>query len=463
MDRVSVLETKISELRRILKEKENELQELKSLISDQQSSKELNNHSQPISDASKSSVDGCLPKWAIERYSRQILLSDIGVEGQVKICSAKVLIVGAGGLGCPAAMYLAGAGIGEIGIVDYDAVDLTNVHRQLLHHESNENTSKAFSAAESLRCINSKIKITPYNVQLDSKNAQQIASAYDLVLDCSDNVPTRYLLNDLCVMLKIPLISGSALKMEGQLTIYGYRRQDHHQETYIGPCYRCVFPTPPPPAAVGSCSAHGVAGPVPGTVGTLQALEAIKYVIGRTERHLLVGRMLLFDGEDATFRAVKLRPRRPACVACGDRGGGRLIDYEQFCNAPAKEKDLDLEVLPPENRVSANELNVMMNNEERGGRHLVVDVRNEQEYAMCHIQGSVNYPVENLHRNLEELIEKTKEFDGVVFVCRRGNDSQVVAKKVLDVTDKERWSKVKDLVGGLHSWSKNVDPDFPVY
>ncbi|XP_004924201.1 adenylyltransferase and sulfurtransferase MOCS3 [Bombyx mori] len=463
MDRVSVLETEISELRRILKEKENELQELKSLISDQQSSKELNNHSQPISDASKSSVDACLPKWAIERYSRQILLSDIGVEGQVKICSAKVLIVGAGGLGCPAAMYLAGAGIGEIGIVDYDAVDLTNVHRQLLHHESNENTSKAFSAAESLRCINSKIKITPYNVQLDSKNAQQIASAYDLVLDCSDNVPTRYLLNDLCVMLKIPLISGSALKMEGQLTIYGYRRQDHHQETYIGPCYRCVFPTPPPPAAVGSCSAHGVAGPVPGTVGTLQALEAIKYVIGRTERHLLVGRMLLFDGEDATFRAVKLRPRRPACVACGDRGGGRLIDYEQFCNAPAKEKDLDLEVLPPENRVSANELNVMMNNEERGGRHLVVDVRNEQEYAMCHIQGSVNYPVENLHRNLEELIEKTKEFDGVVFVCRRGNDSQVVAKKVLDVTDKERWSKVKDLVGGLHSWSKNVDPDFPVY
>lgn len=463
MDRVSVLETKISELRRILKEKENELQELKSLISDQQSSKELNNHSQPISDASKSSVDACLPKWAIERYSRQILLSDIGVEGQVKICSAKVLIVGAGGLGCPAAMYLAGAGIGEIGIVDYDAVDLTNVHRQLLHHESNENTSKAFSAAESLRCINSKIKITPYNVQLDSKNAQQIASAYDLVLDCSDNVPTRYLLNDLCVMLKIPLISGSALKMEGQLTIYGYRRQDHHQETYIGPCYRCVFPTPPPPAAVGSCSAHGVAGPVPGTVGTLQALEAIKYVIGRTERHLLVGRMLLFDGEDATFRAVKLRPRRPACVACGDRGGGRLIDYEQFCNAPAKEKDFDLEVLPLGNRVSANELNVMMNNEERGGRHLVVDVRNEQEYAMCHIQGSVNYPVENLHRNLEELIEKTKEFDGVVFVCRRGNDSQVVAKKVLDVTDKERWSKVKDLVGGLHSWSKNVDPDFPVY
>lgn len=150
-------------------------------------------------------------------------------------------------------------------------------------------------------------------------------------------------------------------------------------------------------------------------------------------------------------------------MACGDRGGGRLIDYEQFCNAPAIEKDLDLEVLAPENRVSANELNVMMNNEERGGRHLVVDVRNEQEYSMCHIQGSVNYPMENLHRNLEELIEKTKEFDGVVFVCRRGNDSQVVAKKVLDVTDKERWSKVKDLVGGLHSWSKNVDPDFPVY
>ncbi|GBP13575.1 Adenylyltransferase and sulfurtransferase MOCS3 [Eumeta japonica] len=255
-----------------------------------------------------------LPRWAIERYSRQILLSDIGVAGQEKICKSRVLIVGAGGLGCPAASYLAG----EIGIVDYDNVDVTNIHRQLLHSEQDQCMNKVESAANALRRINSHITITPYHLQLDSTNVLDIVSKYDLVLDCTDNVPTRYLLNDSCVLLKIPLISGSALKMEGQLTIYVYRPNKYLYETdstSSGPCYRCLFPSPPPPETVGSCSAQGVAGPVPGVIGTLQALEAIKYIVGKRAKSLLVGRMLLFDGEDCTFRTGELERIRD-CETC---------------------------------------------------------------------------------------------------------------------------------------------------
>ncbi|XP_052748326.1 uncharacterized protein LOC113514767 isoform X2 [Galleria mellonella] len=239
-------------------------------------------------------------------------------------------------------MYLAGAGIGEIGIVDYDAVELTNIHRQILHREGDQHMSKAESAAQTLRSINSRITITPYNVQLASSNAMDIASRYDVVLDCTDNVPSRYLLNDLCVMSKKPLISGSALKMEGQLTVYGYRSEKNTNEKdapYIGPCYRCVFPSPPPPEAVGSCSANGVAGPVPGLIGCLQALEAIKYIVGHTHGQLLVERMLLFDGEDSSFRTVKLRARNPQCAVCSENATiSQLVDYEAFCKAQAKEK-----------------------------------------------------------------------------------------------------------------------------
>ncbi|KAM3955212.1 adenylyltransferase and sulfurtransferase MOCS3-like [Aphomia sociella] len=347
MDRINKLEKEITDLRKILSSKEKDLYELKKeliQVSQQQTNIQIQTDGQYQSHncPGKTHCGDKLPKWAIERYSRQILLPDIGVSGQERLCSAKVLVVGAGGLGCPAAMYLAGAGVGEIGIVDYDAVDLTNIHRQILHGECDQNMSKAESAAQTLRSINSKITVTPYNVQLTSTNALEISSRYDIVLDCSDNVPTRYLLNDLCVMSKIPLISGSALKLEGQLTIYGYRAEKNTNEkelSYIGPCYRCVFPSPPPAAAVGSCSANGVAGPVPGVIGCLQALEAIKYIVGHTHRQLLVERMLLFDGEDSSFRTVKLRTRNPQCAACSDNPTiSQLLDYEVFCKAQAKEK-----------------------------------------------------------------------------------------------------------------------------
>ncbi|CAH0688111.1 unnamed protein product [Chilo suppressalis] len=350
MDRVTVLEEEIANLRMILQQKEAELYELKKeCIRESHAQLGSTNHTTPeLNNLLKTHCSARLPKWAIVRYSRQILLPDIGVKGQEKLCSARVLVVGAGGLGCPAAVYLAGAGVGDIGIVDYDDVEITNIHRQILHSERDECMSKAESAAHKLRSINSHIKVTPYNVQLDSSNAVDIASGYDVVLDCTDNVPTRYLLNDLCVMTGLPLISGSALKMEGQLTIYGYRADRNCNEknaSYRGPCYRCIFPTPPPPQAVGSCSANGVAGPVPGVIGTLQALEAIKMIVGLTHEKMLIERMLLFDGEDMTFKIVNLRGQNQQCAVCSQTPSiTRLIDYEAFCKSQAKEKPITLPV-----------------------------------------------------------------------------------------------------------------------
>ncbi|XP_053622676.1 adenylyltransferase and sulfurtransferase MOCS3 isoform X2 [Plodia interpunctella] len=345
MDRMNHLESEITELRQLLNVKEKELNSLRKELIQYQTNviqQTDNQHQQFEMQMNKSLYGDQLPKWAIERYSRQILLSDIGVKGQEKICTAKVLVVGAGGLGCPAAMYLAGAGVGEIGIVDYDTVELTNIHRQILHGECDQNMSKAESAAQSLRSINSRITVTPYSVQLSPTNAIEIISKYDIVLDCTDNVPTRYLLNDACLTTKKPLISGSALKMEGQLTIYGYRAENNPNEkdsAYRSPCYRCVFPTPPAADAVGSCSSNGVCGPVTGIIGSLQALEAIKCIVGHTHEQMLAGRLLLFDGDDSTFGIARLRPRSEQCAVCSDQPTiTRLIDYEVFCKAQANEK-----------------------------------------------------------------------------------------------------------------------------
>ncbi|XP_063392025.1 adenylyltransferase and sulfurtransferase MOCS3 [Cydia fagiglandana] len=338
MECISILEREIADLRKTLAEKETELCEIKKkwLSKPQDNQMQAN----PNGFHGQAHVER-LPRWAIERYSRQILLPEIGVEGQAALLAAKVLLVGAGGLGCPAAAYLAGAGVGEIGLVDYDTVDVTNIHRQLLHGEIDQGTSKVQSAAAALRRINSNVTVTTHDTQLSSTNALDIVGRYHMVLDCSDNVPTRYLLNDACSLTKLPLISGSALKMEGQLTIYGYRapKDPNEKEAYQGPCYRCLFPSPPPPETVGSCSANGVAGPVPGLIGVLQALEAIKLIVGYPHNKLLVERMLIFDGDDCTFRNVKLRPRNAECAACSASPTiTRLIDYEAYCKAKASDK-----------------------------------------------------------------------------------------------------------------------------
>ncbi|XP_049884157.1 adenylyltransferase and sulfurtransferase MOCS3 isoform X3 [Pectinophora gossypiella] len=386
MERIATLEREIAVLRQKLNEKEKELYDLR---------QDWTPFYTNVPDGADTNQPVQLSKWAIERYSRQILLSSIGANGQAKLCGARVLVVGAGGLGCPAALYLAAAGVGEIGIVDYDTVDLTNLHRQVLHGEGDQGLSKVHSAANALRRINSRVKVTPYNTQLAPHNAMDIVNKYDVLLDCSDNPPARYMLNDAAQLSRIPLVSGSALKMEGQLTVYGYRANKNPNEkdpSYVGPCYRCLFPTPPPPEAVGSCSAHGVAGPVPGVIGVLQALEAIKLIVGHTHEQLLVGRMILFDGDDMTFRTVKLRSRSLDCAACSaTRTITRLVDYEVFCKAQGREKDLELSILPPENRINPKELSMLLSSDQR---HLLVDVRNESEFGMCSIGGAANHPID---------------------------------------------------------------------
>ncbi|CAB3258216.1 unnamed protein product [Arctia plantaginis] len=463
MDQILQLEKEIEGLRQKLIEKENELHTLKISLNLSQSAV-LQNGASEACNGNQKVMYGALPKWAIERYSRQILLREIGVPGQSKICSARVLIVGAGGLGCPAAMYLAGSGVGEIGIVDYDVVEITNIHRQLLHKEENVGMNKAESAAHAIRSINSQIKVTPYKVQLGSSNALQIASKYDLVLDCTDNAPTRYLLSDLCVLAKLPLISGSALKLEGQLTVYCYRSDLHSEDknsTYRGPCYRCVFATPPSPDAMGSCSQHGVAGPVPGTIGTLQAMEAIKLIIGHPSTNLLVGRMLIMDVDDMSCKVVKLRQRNPMCAACSDTPTiTRLVDYEAFCKTLAKEKELELHILPPINRITAKDFSIL----QKEKTTLLIDVRNESEFDMCHIEGAQNSPIDNVESKMEELLRRVQDNKGaVVFVCRRGNDSQIAAKMLLSKLPEEHKSKIKDMIGGLHAWAQDIDKTFPVY
>jgi len=265
------------------------------------------------------------------RYSRHTMLKEIGEEGQLKLLESKVLLIGAGGLGSPAALYLAAAGVGQIGIVDYDTVDVSNLQRQILHGQSDVGRPKVDSAADSLREINPEVKVIGYKEPITSFNAFEIISGYDLVLNGSDNFPTRYLVNDACQMLGIPLVDASIFMFEGQVTVY----QPKHQESGVegGPCYRCLYPDPPPPGEVPSCAEAGVLGVLPGIVGTLQAIEAIKLLVGFGEP--LIGRLLMIDTTDMTFRTLKVN-RNTECPVCGDHPTvTELIDYNQFCGLPS--------------------------------------------------------------------------------------------------------------------------------
>ncbi|VDO05753.1 unnamed protein product, partial [Haemonchus placei] len=267
-----------------------------------------------------------LSKEQITRYSRQLLIQDFGVEGQQRVSLTKVLIVGAGGLGCPVAMYLAGAGVHTIGIVDYDEVAIDNLHRQIAHKESSIEEPKVNSLKRFIEELNSTVNVVPHKVLLDSKCATTILKSYDIVVDCSDNPATRYLLNDACVLLGKPLVSGSALRWEGQLTVYNYTDDDGKRS----PCYRCLFPTPPNPEHVTNCSEGGVLGPVVGVIGSLQALEVLKIAAGL--RPNFAGSLYLFDGSCGSSRTVQLRHRNKQCDVCGDNPTiTELIDYQAFC------------------------------------------------------------------------------------------------------------------------------------
>ncbi len=373
----------------------------------------------------------------VSRYSRHLIMPEVGMEGQLKLKAGKVLAIGAGGLGSPLGLYLAAAGVGTIGLVDFDTVDLTNLQRQVLHSTESVGSSKLESARERLLALNPEIEIKTYDTRLTSENALEILRDYDVVVDGTDNFATRYLVNDACVLLGKLNVYGSIFRFEGQASVFG---------APDGPCYRCLYPEPPPPGLVPSCAEGGVLGVLPGTIGLIQATETVKLLLGIGEP--LIGRLLLYDALRMTFRELKLR-KEPACPVCGpNRTIHQLIDYEQFCGvAPEK-----MEVLPPGGEIEPVELKRML---DRRVPLIVLDVREPQEWQICRIPGATLIPLGQLPSRMNEL--STAE-DMVVF-CRSG----VRSGKAVEFLKRNGFSRIRNLKGGILAWADQVDPSVPKY
>ncbi|KAF6159127.1 hypothetical protein GIB67_032744 [Kingdonia uniflora] len=380
---------------------------------------------------------------------------------QTNLLKSSILVIGAGGLGSPALLYLAACGIGRLGIVDHDIVELNNLHRQIIHTEKYIGCSKVESAAAACRAINSAIQIVEHREALQASNALEIVSKYDIVIDATDNVPSRYMINDCCVVLGKPLISGAAVGLEGQLTVYNHNG---------GPCYRCLFPTPPPTAACQRCSDSGVLGVVPGVIGCLQALEAIKVASAVGEP--LSGRMLLLDALSARIRIVKIRGRSLQCEVCGDNAAFsqklfQNFDYEKFTQSPVSTAPLKLNLLPESARISSKEYKERIT---KGEAHVLVDVRPEHHFKIVSLPNSLSIPFSTLENKIPEIASALKGEEGptgvdsgssasLYVICRRGNDSQ----RAVQYLHKIGFTSARDIVGGLESWAKNVDPNFPAY
>ena len=375
----------------------------------------------------------------ILRYSRHLIMPEVGMEGQLKLKNAKVLMVGAGGLGAPLGLYLAAAGIGRIGVVDFDVVDFTNLQRQVIHGTKDVGRKKLDSAGDRMRDINPNVQIDRYDVALSSENALDILSGYDYVVDGTDNFPTRYLVNDACVLLKKPNVYGSIFRFEGQATVFGYPG---------GPCYRCLYPEPPPPGLVPSCAEGGVLGILPGLIGVVQATETVKLILGNGEP--LVGRLLLYDALAMRFRELKLR-RNPECPMCGDHPTiTKLIDYQQFCGIPSHEPAPVAGVA--EGEIDPTEVKAKL---DRGDRFLLIDVREPHEYQICNIPGAKLIPLGELPKRLSELDSAVD----IVAHCKSG----VRSGKAVDLLRQAGFRKVKNMKGGILAWSDKVDPRVPKY
>jgi adenylyltransferase/sulfurtransferase len=378
-----------------------------------------------------------LSKDEILRYSRHLIMPEVGMEGQVKLKNAKVLLVGAGGLGAPLGLYLAAAGVGRIGIVDFDVVDFTNLQRQVIHGTKDVGRKKLDSAAESMKDINPNVQIDRYDVALSSENAFDIMSAYDMVVDGTDNFPTRYLVNDACVILKKPNVYGSIFRFEGQATVFAYPG---------GPCYRCLYPEPPPPGLVPSCAEGGVLGILPGIIGLVQATEAVKLILGVGEP--LVGRLMLYDALAMRFRELKLR-RNPECPVCGDHPTiTKLIDYQQFCGISAHVPEPEV----VEGDITPTEVKAKL---DRGDKFQLIDVREPHEYQICSIPGAKLIPLGELPKRLNEL-DPTVE---LVAHCKSGMRSA----KAIDLLKQSGFKKLRNMKGGILAWSDQVDPSVPKY
>ncbi len=379
----------------------------------------------------------------IRRYSRHLIMPEVGIQGQKKLKAASVLLIGTGGLGSPLALYLAAAGIGRIGLVDYDVVDETNLQRQIIHFTSDVGKSKLESAAGKLSDINPYLVIDKHNVPLTSANALEILKDYDVIIDGTDNFPTRYLVNDACVLLGKPNVYGSIFRFEGQLTVF-YAKE--------GPCYRCLFPEPPPPGLVPSCAEGGVLGVLPGTIGTLQATEAIKLIIGIGKP--LIGRMILYDGLDMTFDTIKLR-KNPACPVCGEHPTlTHLIDYEQFCGVPAHDRSeyKEQNALKQIKSITVADLKAQL---DAGSDLVILDVREPHELEISAIPGTLTIPKGQVVARSAE-IPKDKE---VVVMCKTGMRS----RDSIIMLQNQGFTNLVNLKGGINAWAREVDKSLPTY
>jgi molybdopterin/thiamine biosynthesis adenylyltransferase/rhodanese-related sulfurtransferase len=380
-----------------------------------------------------------LSRDEILRYSRHLLIPEVGLEGQRKLKASSALIIGTGGLGSPVALYLAAAGVGRIGLVDYDVVDSSNLQRQVIHGTSTVGKLKVESAKDRMIDLNPDVQVDIYNEPFTSENAMRIAKDYDVLIDGTDNFPTRYLTNDVSVFLGKPNIYGSIFRFDGQLSVFDAR---------VGPCYRCLFPEPPPPGLVPSCAEGGVLGVLPGTIGTLQATEALKVLLGIGST--MSGKLLLYNALDTSFDFVKLK-KNPKCRVCGpDADIKELIDYEEFCGVPGHDHEdegsagsgWDITVHELAERVKQNHLKL-------------VDVREPHELQISHLPDATNIPLGQLAARLSEL-DSAQE---MVLFCKSGSRSA----RALELLVSAGFKKVKNLKGGINAWAREVDKELPIY
>src|ERR1051325_9440462 len=375
----------------------------------------------------------------IRRYSRHLILPEVGLAGQKKICSTSVLCIGAGGLGSPIAMYLAAAGIGKLGIVDFVSVDYSNLQRQILHTEADVGRPKAQSAKETINGINPNVEVVLHNTRISSENAFELIRPYDIVVDGTDNFPTRYLTNDACVLLKKPNVYGSIFRFDGQASVFAPHLG--------GPCYRCLYPEPPPPGMVPSCAEGGVLGVLPGIIGCIQATEILKLALGKGSS--LIGRLLLFNALDMKFREVKLR-RDPQCPICGDQPTIKgLIDYEMFCGiTPEPSQGAEN---PDE--VTVQEMKRALDNPDLHIR--VIDVRDPDEWEMARVKGTTLIPLGALEQRFTELDPNQQ----IYLHCKGGTRSL----KAVNLLKDRGFKYVKSVKGGIKAWSNEIDPSVPKY
>ncbi|KAI5922630.1 adenylyltransferase [Camillea tinctor] len=486
---------RVEQLKAQIARTENELRELRAqlheLESSSSSSSTTQENHQSHHHAVETPVNPAPPqwKWPLKeeeyiRYGRQLILPTVGIEGQLRLKSAAVLLVGAGGLGCPAAAYLAGAGVGTLGVADGDTVEVSNLHRQIAHSTARVGACKVDSLVAYCRALNPGVTYVAHGEHLTPRNAAAIVARYDLVLDCTDHPTSRYLVSDVCVLLRKPLVSASALRTDGQLIVLN--SPPAPQGSPAGrPCYRCIFPKPPPAASVVSCGEGGILGPVVGVMGVLQALEAIKLIAagvgscgdGSTtvKESSSTPSLLLFSATSATpFRSIRMRGRRPKCFACSADSTLTLeelksgsLDYVQFCGV-----NTPVNVLRPEERISATHYNTILA-ERPGKQSVLLDVREKEHFDIASIPGAINVPFSTFQArnkataNGEEprpewLPENMSDDAAIYVVCRVGNDSQLVTQKLKEMgLDKNGTRFIGDIQGGMRAWKKEIDQTMP--